>query len=81
MLLPRFQRLSIVVAHVAEYRTLPYSGDAEAFYRTFPARLKRIGSSDCRTTALALRHNLTVVTRNRAHFEQVPGLAVEDWTK
>lgn len=45
-------------------------------------RLKlNIGRSDLRIAAIALEQDDTVVPRNTADFQRVPGLRIEDWTK
>ena len=38
-----------------------------------------IGPYDLQIAAIALVHNLTVVTHNSAEFARVPGLAWADW--
>jgi len=42
-------------------------------------RLKKIGRRDLLIASSALAHRATLVTRNRRHFQQVPGLKVENW--
>jgi tRNA(fMet)-specific endonuclease VapC len=54
---------------------------AEEFDRLRANRkLRKIGRADLLIGCIALAHRATLVTRNRRHFEQVPGLAVEDWS-
>jgi tRNA(fMet)-specific endonuclease VapC len=38
-----------------------------------------IGESDMLIASIALAINQTVITRNKRHFERVPGLQVEGW--
>ena len=71
---PRVQDLRETLA---DYLLLPYD-DATAWrwaeVRTIKGRPIDIG--DAWIAATALRHNLPLVTHNRRHFEQVPGLQV-----
>ncbi len=39
-----------------------------------------IGGNDMLIAAIALTHDLTVVTHNCGEFNRVPGLRVEDWS-
>jgi tRNA(fMet)-specific endonuclease VapC len=68
---------------VDNYRTIPLidfdRAAATEFQRLRSSRL-RIGTMDLRIAAIALAQSATLVTRNRADFEKVPGLTVEDWT-
>jgi len=43
------------------------------------ARGARIGIEDVAIAATALVNDMVLVTRNRRHFDRVPGLAVESW--
>jgi tRNA(fMet)-specific endonuclease VapC len=40
-----------------------------------------IGDADTRVASIALSRGLTVVTGNERHFQQVPGLEIENWLK
>jgi len=42
-------------------------------------RLRKIGRADLLIASIALAHHATLVTRNLKHFQQVPGLQVENW--
>jgi len=42
-------------------------------------KLKKIGRADLLIAALTVANRATLVTRNRKDFDQVPGLAVENW--
>jgi tRNA(fMet)-specific endonuclease VapC len=61
-------------------RVLPFSEVAATHYADLKATLWRIGTQDLRIAAIALACGGVVVTRNHAHFGQVPGLPPDDWT-
>lgn len=42
-------------------------------------RLRKIGRADLLIASIVLAHHATLVTRNLKHFQQVPGLLVENW--
>lgn len=42
---------------------------------------QKVKTHDLRIGCIALAHSLIVVTGNRADFERIPGLQVEDWTR
>jgi tRNA(fMet)-specific endonuclease VapC len=48
-------------------------------YRDLVKQKLRIGAEDLKIAAIVLAHQATLVTSNRRHFDQVPGLQVEDW--
>jgi tRNA(fMet)-specific endonuclease VapC len=74
------QRVAAVIAHL---KVLDFDVDAAHRYGELRAELERVGTpigdGDTRIAAIALVHDLTVVTGNVRHFERVPGLRVENW--
>jgi tRNA(fMet)-specific endonuclease VapC len=71
---PAFARLQ---AFVEEVPVLNFDYKAALAYASLPFRR---ASYDRLIAAHALSHGLTVVTDNEAHFVDVPGLSVENWT-
>lgn len=68
------------LADMQQFQIVPYTVTAEALYRSWPATVKKIGTRVCRIAASAITNGLTVVTRNRQDFEQIPGARIEDWS-
>src|SRR3712207_201199 len=68
-----------------ELPILPFDTDAARRYGELRAELERrgtpIGDADTRVASIALSRGLTVVTGNERHFQQVPGLEIENWLK
>jgi tRNA(fMet)-specific endonuclease VapC len=64
-------------------RILDFDDKAADRYATVRAHLERkgtmIGGNDCMIAAVALAHELIVVTGNAEEFERVPRLKVENW--
>ena len=64
-------------------RILPFDRAAAEAYGSLRAELERAGTPlsepDTRIAAIALTHDLTVVTGNVRHFSRVAGLRVENW--
>jgi tRNA(fMet)-specific endonuclease VapC len=53
---------------------------AEQFDRLRENRkLRKIGRADLLIACITLANRATLVTRNRKHFREVPGLEVENW--
>ena len=60
---------------------VPFDDPAAAVFDNLRALNLRIGTMDLRIAAITLSRDLTLVTRNVAHFGRVPGLRTEDWTQ
>jgi tRNA(fMet)-specific endonuclease VapC len=63
--------------------SLPFGGHATRRFGDLRAHLARLGTPigpyDLQIAATALAADLIVITNNRAEFQRVPGLVVEDW--
>ena len=69
---------------LALYPSLPFDSACVPQYARIRDHLERqgcrIGGNDLMIAAIALTHDLTVVTNNTSEFNRVPGLRVEDWS-
>jgi tRNA(fMet)-specific endonuclease VapC len=61
----------------------PFESTAAEQYSLIRVHLQQqgrlIGVYDLLIAAIALAHNLTLVTHNTSEFSRVPGLRLEDW--
>ena len=68
---------------VAQFVSLPFDDQAASVYgrirHDLESRGLAIGGNDTMIAAIALAHNLTLVTHNTNEFSRVPGLALDDW--
>lgn len=76
-----YERFQQLYTKLHRFPILPYSVEADRAFESLPASLRRAGANDCRIAAIGLASGSTVVTANMRHFEKVPGLTVEDWTR
>ena len=63
-----------------QFQILSYDIQAEQIYQSLSAKIKRIGTQDCRIAAIAKVYELTVVTVNMNDFIKIGLIDVEDWT-
>lgn len=74
-----YQRLQETNGYFCRLPVLPFDADAANLYQVLVGQGLRIGAQDLRIAAITLSQQATLVTSNRRHFEQVPGLMIEDW--
>jgi tRNA(fMet)-specific endonuclease VapC len=59
---------------------LKFDQEAANCFQRFRSQGIRIGTMDLRISSICLVNDLTLLTRNRRDFEQVPSLHLDDWT-
>ena len=75
-----YQLLERLPRDYLSFMCLPFDARSAAIYNGLLGRNLRIGTMDLRLAAIALSHNLTVLTRNGRDFSRVAGLDIEDRT-
>lgn len=81
---PRYSsRIEDLQGFLVGFPTLPFDDTAAREYGILRADLKRrgamIGANDLLIAAVALAHDLVLVTHNVDEFARVSGLRIEDW--
>jgi tRNA(fMet)-specific endonuclease VapC len=79
-LIQGYRRLEKILSDFATANLLSFDDAAAAIFDELRQQRLRVGSMDLRIGAIALAHNMTVLTRNTVDFERIPNLPVEDWT-
>lgn len=79
-----YTKLWITVKYLQTVEVLDFTPEADTCLKQLlkdnPLLRKNRLQKDMRIAAIALSLNATVVTRNQRDFEQVPNLAIIDWT-
>ena len=72
----RFQRS---ITALRDWDILPFDEEAADIFDSLHRSRVRIGTMDLKIAAVCIAHDATLLTRNLADFEKVPGLRVENW--
>ena len=64
----------------AKAPVLPFDAKAIAIFDEMRNQKVRVSTMDLRIAAIAISHNLVLLTRNTGDFSKVPSLITEDWT-
>lgn len=79
----RDSNLALYETFFSQYVSLPFDDNAAAIYGQIRFQLETlglpIGPYDLQIAAIALAHNLTLVTHNTREFSRVEGLKIYDW--
>jgi tRNA(fMet)-specific endonuclease VapC len=77
------ENLEILRKFLGDLVSLPFDGQAAEICGRLRSDLKAagtpIGSYDMQIAAIALAHDLTLITHNTKEFKRVEGLSIEDW--
>lgn len=74
-----YQRLVKQVEIFASWLVLPWDDDAADRFDSLKSLRPKVGTQDLKIACICLAHDATLLTRNLADFESVPGLRVENW--
>ncbi|HEU4323689.1 MAG TPA: type II toxin-antitoxin system VapC family toxin [Roseiflexaceae bacterium] len=77
------KNFAVYRSFTAHFTSLPFDDRAADVYGNIRADLEKrgtpIGPNDLMIAAIALAHNLVLVTNNTREFGRVTGLRIEDW--
>ncbi|MEL6910671.1 MAG: PIN domain-containing protein [Cyanobacteria bacterium J06643_13] len=68
-------------AALHQFKILSYISEAENIYQSLSAKIKRIGTQDCRIATIARANKFTLITVNVNDFVSIGLTDVEDWTR
>ena len=74
-----YQRLIKQVEVFASWLVLPWDDDAADLFDSLKSLRQKVGTQGLKIASICLAHDATMLNRNLADFESVPGLRVEDW--
>ena len=72
--------LSKTLDFLCGFKVLTYDSHADVHFQNLRSRKIRVGSRDLKIAAIALSNQATLITRNHRDFDQIPSLAIEDWS-
>lgn len=75
-----YRKLRETVDRLRDVPLLDYDALAAAEFERLRQARVRIGTMDLKIAAIALAAKATLLNRNRADFDKVPGLRYEDWS-
>ncbi|MCA9203233.1 MAG: type II toxin-antitoxin system VapC family toxin [Planctomycetales bacterium] len=78
-LVPVYERMTRAVNFLSNVPLLSFDAVAATTYDQLRKRYPRKGKMDLRIAAIAIANSCTLVSRNLVDFQDIEGLAVEDW--
>lgn len=77
--IPPYRKFQELFPFFAGWTILPWTEAAVEQFQALKSQRIRIGTMDLKIASIVLSHEGTLLTRNRADFEQVPRLRIENW--
>lgn len=74
-----YGRLQHLFRFFATWNVLAWTESAADYFESWRGAKVRIGTMDLKIAGIVAAANATLLTRNMADFNRVPGLRVEDW--
>lgn len=74
-----YQLFEQAFVDLRQLTVLSYTPQAQVQYEAWRKRKLRGSTHDLRIAAICIAHSVTLITRNRRDFQNVPGLLVEFW--
>ena len=79
-LVAAYEGMTYSIRFLSRIQVISLTAGAAARCRAFKQAKLKIKTMDLRIACVALESGATLVTRNRADFEVLPDLKIEDWT-
>ena len=73
-----YRKLRRFISQFSRINLIDYDVEAASQFERIRQAKVRVGTKDLRIAAICLANNATLLSRNLQHFQQVPGLEVED---
>jgi tRNA(fMet)-specific endonuclease VapC len=80
LLIQAYHFFGLSVQACLRFRILAYTEIAEEIYQAWRLKKIRMGTQDMRVAALCAAQGMTLATRNRRDFEQLPELNLIYWS-
>jgi tRNA(fMet)-specific endonuclease VapC len=74
-----YQRMQRSAELIGQWDILSWDAEALAHFEVLRKQRVRLSTLDLKIACIALAHGATLLSRNTAHFEQVPHLKLENW--
>ena len=74
-----YEQFLLALKALANFVILPFDAEAAEVFHSYSAAVRRIGTMDLKIASIAVSHDALLLSRNLAHFRQVPRLRVENW--